>query len=628
MKFVNSIAGIAALVAWTGAQAGTIVVTNTNDSGPGSLRDATRNNFPGDVVVFSLPFPATIKLTSGELILGNDITISGPGPANLTIDGNFNRRVFATDVGKATVTGLTIANGRAGDLPSDLPWGGGILNLDTLVVSNCIITGNAAIGTNGIGGAIYNADTSGKLTVVNSIIRSNFATTFGGGIANNASSGANGGTASATVRDCLITHNFTGTNGYGGAIYNFAHAFGTGTVAIINSTIRSNSASYGGGIANRGGDNGIAALTVSNSIVSYNRAIYTNSSRGGGIYNECIINSSTPVTVIGSALTRNSAGDSGGGIYYSARAFPSSNFFQVFNSTVSSNSAKYGGGIYNVGDFFGPEMILSNSTVSGNTALVGAGLSNDGAQFGRVRTTILNSTVSGNSATTSAGAIYNNGGSNGNAILIIFNSTFSGNTASFTAGIDNNGFNGFAQLSLGSSIFNGVETLWTSSGTVSSSGYNLASDEGGNVLFNPTDQIHTDPMLGPLANNGGPTMTHALMPGSPAIDRGKRFGQTTDQRGQARPHDFASIANAADGDGSDIGAFEVEAAPRLNLQALGGNAVLTWPLYHGGYTLQSTTNISAPNSWIIASGSAAPVGNQYQQNNGAISSNRFFRLRN
>ena len=78
------------------------------------------------------------------------------------------------------------------------------------------------------------------------------------------------------------------------------------------------------------------------------------------------------------------------------------------------------------------------------------------------------------------------------------------------------------------------------------------------------DQINTDPMLGPLQDNGGPTFTHALLTGSPAIDAGKNFAiGTTDQRGPdfVRAFDDPSIANANGGDGTDIGAFEVQAAP-------------------------------------------------------------------
>jgi len=70
-------------------------------------------------------------------------------------------------------------------------------------------------------------------------------------------------------------------------------------------------------------------------------------------------------------------------------------------------------------------------------------------------------------------------------------------------------------------------------------------------------------LLGPLQNNGGPTDTHALLPGSPAIDTGISGGPNTDQRGFPRPIDLPSVPNAADG--SDIGAYEFDGAPALNI---------------------------------------------------------------
>jgi hypothetical protein len=101
----------------------------------------------------------------------------------------------------------------------------------------------------------------------------------------------------------------------------------------------------------------------------------------------------------------------------------------------------------------------------------------------------------------------------------------------------------------------------------------LSSDNGGGFLTAPTDQINTDPLLGPLQDNGGPTFTHALLPGSPAIDKGKNFsGATTDQRGPGfvRTFDDVSTANATGGDGTDIGAFEVQCTefpPVITLKA-------------------------------------------------------------
>jgi hypothetical protein len=86
------------------------------------------------------------------------------------------------------------------------------------------------------------------------------------------------------------------------------------------------------------------------------------------------------------------------------------------------------------------------------------------------------------------------------------------------------------------------------------------------------------------------------------------------------------VTNASGGDGSDIGAFEL-GIPKLSVQQVGSNALLSWPSFYTNYTLRSSTNITSSNSWITASGAAAVVGSQYQQTNGPISSNRFFRLR-
>ena len=97
--------------------------------------------------------------------------------------------------------------------------------------------------------------------------------------------------------------------------------------------------------------------------------------------------------------------------------------------------------------------------------------------------------------------------------------------------------------------------------SVTSLGYNFSSDDGGGFLTGMGDQINTDPMLGPLQDNGGPTFTHALLTGSPAIDAGKTSQPATrDQRGAGfvRTFDNASIANANGGDGTDIGAYEVQ----------------------------------------------------------------------
>ena len=99
-------------------------------------------------------------------------------------------------------------------------------------------------------------------------------------------------------------------------------------------------------------------------------------------------------------------------------------------------------------------------------------------------------------------------------------------------------------------------------GGPTSSGYNLCNDDCGGFLNNTGDQINTDPILGPLKNNGGPSLTHAPLSNSPAIDRGKDLGGGNptgqDQRGSLRPVTYDSaITPPAGGDRSDIGAVEL-----------------------------------------------------------------------
>src|SRR5262249_35096802 len=138
--------------------------------------------------------------------------------------------------------------------------------------------------------------------------------------------------------------------------------------------------------------------------------------------------------------------------------------------------------------------------------------------------------------------------------------------------------------------------------------------------------IGVDPLLAPLANNGGPTRTCALRTGSPAIDKGKNCGPDTDQRGAPRPFDFPSIANAAGGDGSDIGAFEF-GPPTLTVQRFANVVALSWPSLSGNYTLEAATGINAFSSWANVAGTPTIVDGQNVLTNGPISGNRFFRLK-
>ena len=145
-----------------------------------------------------------------------------------------------------------------------------------------------------------------------------------------------------------------------------------------------------------------------------------------------------------------------------------------------------------------------------------------------------------------------------------------------------------------SSIFAGNGTN-DFSGEVISQGFNLIQNTNGCTITSDATGNHygADPLLGPLQDNGGPTWTHALLPGSPCIDQGTSGGLTNDQRGVTRPYNVATIPDAAGGDGSDIGAYEWTAPPTVPYTCTTNNGTVTITGYTGcggAVTIPSTIN--------------------------------------
>ncbi len=301
---------------------------------------------------------------------------------------------------------------------------------------------------------------------------------------------------------------------------------------------------FGGGI----NSNGFIFLT--------NSEVLTNSAQtfGGGIYNigNMYIVSST---IRGNSAVHlmNAAGD-GGGI---ANIDPA--FLSVKNSAVNSNLAQFtAGGLYNTGT-----LIVESSTVDDNGAQAGTGTGGGILNGSGATLTIKESTISNNRVIADAGGIRNFGD------LSLTNSTLSGNSANGTGALQNNGDavlinntisnnSGFLSLISGINAASGTVTMTNTiianqgvgsncgglSGTIVSLGYNLDSDNSCS-LTNVADFPNENPFLGPLQDNGGPTLTHALLTGSPAIDNGRVADCTpTDQRGYNR----VGVC--------DIGAFE------------------------------------------------------------------------
>jgi len=531
------------------AHAATITVTNTNDSGPGSLRQALANANNGDRINFAVT--GTITLTSGGLVVTKNVTISGPGANQLSIDGNQATLVFGVFPQRTvSISGLSITNGQYGI------WN----EQGTLTVSNCVSSGNSFTGLYNHGGY----DVGASVTIANSVISNNsgtgainevpptccFSTSTQPPIATPAPfQMSDSNTLARNSADQLsdpdhcacmtITDSVVSNNAENGITNSGVFGFSTGpaTLTVVNSNVSDND---GTGISNDGTE-GVATVTIAGTTASGNSAggvftqeasgnffgfaqvTITNSTISGNSANGGIRSQLSFLTVANSTISGNSSGDIGGGIY--ASRFPANNpSASIVNSTISGNSAgTSGGGIYAM-DFTvnnSPSISIVNSTISGNSA----GTSGGGIYNSPGTVEIANCTVSGNSAG-SGGGIYNQPTQTRLSVVEISNTILNAGA-------------------LGANIFN--------SGTVTSHGYNLSSDDGGGYLNGPGDQIDTDPLLGPLQDNGGPTFTHALSPRSPAINAGDPSFTPPplyDQRGSP----FVRVFNGR----IDIGSFEAE----------------------------------------------------------------------
>jgi Chlamydia polymorphic membrane protein (Chlamydia_PMP) repeat len=470
------------------AHAGTITVTNTNDSGSGSLRQALADANEGDTITFAVS--GAIGLTSGELLVDKDLTISGPGADNLAVDGNAKSRVFHISIGRTVViSGLTIKNGFVtGDYPDGV--GAGIYNDHaTLTVNDCVISGNLAASGAGIYNDAYNPGETGDNAVL-------------------------------TVNNSVFSHNIS--NGGGGGIYSSVFHRGEAVLTINNSAFTGNSAgddNSGGGIGNASFDVPTQArATITNCVLSGNSAGF----EGGAIFNYGLGKGLSTIQVDSSTLSENSA-EQGGGICNNSDGSGLA-AIDIDNSSLTGNSAADGGGVCNFGFGGNAELRISNSTLSSNSAQTGGGVGNESTD-GLAELNISGSTFSGNSATDFGASIYNHH---------VFTPALNIINTILNAGAS------------GGNIYN-------VNGRVISQGYNLSNDDGGGYLTGPGDQINTDPLLGPLQDNGGPTFTHELLKGSPATNAGDpNFTPPPnyDQRGPG----FDRVVSGR----LDIGSFEVQ----------------------------------------------------------------------
>ncbi len=570
----------------------TFTVNSLADAGPGTLRQAIEdaNNTPNDpffepdIIEFDLAPGSTINLTGGDIDITESLTINGPGASELIIDAGGLSRIFEIieqpemflDV---NISGVTLTGGSATD-------GGAIYNsFGSVYISESTLTGNTAnrggaIYTEGEsfgyggplaslylddvditgnsaddGGGIYNSFDHVEL-YNGSTVTGNTATNNGGGIYTQADGGDFFPSTLLLYGGAEVSGNSAGNNG--GGIYNENDHVELWGGSVVSGNVAGNA---GGGIYTfSDGFNGQGeTLYVSDSRITGNSAVH-----GGGIYNSGDFVSIFRSSVDGNqAIGTNGTGSGdglGGGIYSENNEFGFGDV-SIHESTVAGNVAQagtadtgapgvgYGGGVYvaSGGAFF------YQSTLSGNQALRRADGQGEGEGGGLWSSADFmnadNSTFSGNSADDTGGGIYV--GAAGGASHSLYYVTVTDNSAADGGGIFHDDT---ASFTLDGTIVAGNATNDATGTFDSGSRFNLIGVDTGLVGIvdgQVGNQVGTaaspiDPLLGPLQNNFGLTETHALLPGSPAIDGSSpNVGRFRDQR------------NLRVFGTPDIGAFEV-----------------------------------------------------------------------
>ena len=502
---------------------------------------------PGNGGGIHLSGSTTARIVSSQ-ISGNLAAAEGGGLWNGT--------------GIVTITGATMIDSNTAQGSASDEGGGGIYNVAGRIQINNIngdivtLSNNRATGTSGSGGAIFSG--GGRLTIEETTIRTNSANRAGGGIeivnglvrlsnVNLVGNDVNGtagtpmpgnggglhvsGIANVTIDSGSVFGNSAATEG--GGLWNQAGSrliIQNGTLIQANEAFGNAADEGGGGIYNNGGD-----VVVSTSQIVGNVARGTLGS-GGGIFSN-----GGYITIQSTSLTGNEAERAGGAIEVAAST--AATRLRITDSTVATNSALgsgtapgNGGGIHLAGAV---TTMLTNSTVSGNYAAQdGGGIWSQLA--GAERLIVTNSTITQNNAQRSGGGIWTEAPAGSAAVLS--NSIVAQNTAGISApDIRRFGTLFVYHNLIGNGIFSGLTS-------------DADGDANGNLIGRITAVI--DAKLGTLNDNGGPTETHLVLAGSPAINRGDNFRAiniegvplVTDQRGLGFPRIHLGIV--------DIGAVE------------------------------------------------------------------------
>ena len=504
--------------------AGTIFVNNGNDDGNGcTFREAVEIINTGTIDVsqgclnlfFALGFNDRIEFENRANGLGrfeesvitqSPITITRPMEINLEgmavqFTGNGDSRLINIDSSDVTINNVTLTGG------STTGNGGAILvtNDANVTISNSTISNSSA---NRGGGIFSNEDST--LVLNNTTVTGNSSVNAGGGI-------------DLSLRSVITLNNSSVTDNDAGSIGGGIRAAGNSRITLDQNSVISNNEAVGtgGGVVITNG-----SLTINNSEIVDNKT----SATGGGLS----LNSTT-VDITNSVISKNMANaSSGGGIA------ASSSTVELDNSTVSENYAyEAGGGLFVTSS----TLLIDNSTVSGNTNFDNGGGGIAAYQGSTV--TLDNSTVSANQ-TNSSGNLGGGIFADDSSPLTLRNTIVAGNRSLMNSSLGNE---------LAISILNAESTnnLIGDSSLTTDSAFTNSGFLESNIIATSDGDTPTplSNILAPLADNGGPTFTHAVVRFSPAIDAGDCTNASVDsldQRGELRTQSIAC----------DIGAFESE----------------------------------------------------------------------
>jgi hypothetical protein len=529
------------------ANAATDSVTTCAGSGAGSLPAVVAGAAAGDTITFSVSCPPASPITlPSTLTITKNLTITGSGASATAVSGA--NAVRDVEIGlnvTVVLSAMTIEDGLApvgtGACGCTGAEGGGVENLGTLTLDGDTVTANATSngpnviaaqgGDGGSSGAGAGVANGGTMTMTNDTVSHNTGGNGGSGGDGTKNGGAGGG------------------GGGGGGIAN------SGTLTMSNDVVSDNAAGNGGPGGNNdgpeGGDGGAAGA-------------------GGGITNsgqlsliDVTVDGNTTGTAGTGGIDDTPEGGEGGNVSYGG-GIANASSTTMTDSSLSNNSATFGGGIANGSpDGGGGSLHLSDSSLSDNSA----GLAGGGGVGNLGNATITNSTFSDNSTTGSGGGI----GADGESGLTLDGSTLVGNSAAVSGGDMGMG----DYMTVGSTVFAEAGSGGDCNGPDDADGsYNI--DDDGTCFATGTNVSRSTPLdasLGALGNNGGPTETIALSPGSPAIDAvaDPSLCTTADQRGVARPTPC------------DIGAYETDATVKSQTITITSpaptNAVVDGPSY-------------------------------------------------